>query len=64
MMRAEELAARAERLSKLGEGAIDLSYARSLRHRAQYCRDMAAELRILERDPLYRLIHDRPDIQP
>ena len=59
-MRAEELAAKAEQLGKLADVAIDRSYARSLRQRAQQWRDIAAELRVLERDPLYRSIHDRP----
>ena len=39
MMRAEELAARAEQLGKLADKAIDLSYAKVLRQRARQWRD-------------------------
>jgi hypothetical protein len=64
MMRAEELAARAEQLGKLADHAIDLSYAKSLRQRARQWRAMAAEMSVLESDPLYRRIHDRPNVDP
>ena len=51
MMRAEELAARAEQLGKLADKAIDLSYAKALGQRARQWRDIAAEISVLERDP-------------
>ena len=36
--------------------------AKSLRQHARYWLDMAAEMRILENDPQYRCIHDRPGV--
>jgi hypothetical protein len=59
-LREQELAARADQLCTLADTAIDLSYARSLRQRASDWRALAAELRVLDSDPLYRQIHDRP----
>jgi hypothetical protein len=64
MMRAEELAARAEQLGKLADKAIDFSYAKALRQRARQWRAMAAEVSVFESDPLYRRIHDRPNVEP
>jgi hypothetical protein len=61
MIRPEELATRAEQLSKLADQAVDASYARSLRQRAREWRAMAAEISVLQRDPFYQLIHDRID---
>lgn len=40
--------------------AGDALLANSLRQYAQRCRDIAVEIDVLEHDPLYRLIHDRP----
>jgi flagellum-specific peptidoglycan hydrolase FlgJ len=62
MMTAEELTAKAEQLRRLADQAIDPSYAESLRQRAQQLQAMAAEIRVLQSDPLYRRIHDRPNV--
>jgi hypothetical protein len=59
MMKAQELAAKAEQLGALADKAVDPSYAKSLRQRAREWRALAAELHALERDPLYRSIHGR-----
>jgi hypothetical protein len=59
MIRPQELATRAEQLSKLADNAVDASYARSLRQRAGEWMAMAAEISVLQRDPFYRYIHDR-----
>jgi hypothetical protein len=61
MLRAQDLTAKADKFDELADRVIDPMVASSLRRRARECRDMAAEVRVLERDPMYRLIHDRPD---
>ena len=61
MMRANELATAAEQYEKRADRTIDPSFARALRQRACQLRDMALEVDLLQRDPLYRTIHDRPD---
>jgi hypothetical protein len=60
MLRAQDLLAKADQYDELANGVADLLLADSLRRRARESRDMAAEVRVLERDPMYRLIHDRP----
>lgn len=59
MLRAQELAAKAEQYEKRAAGVTDPLLANSLRQRARQWREMAVELGVLERDPMYRIIHDR-----
>ena len=61
MLRAQDLAAKAEQCDELAKRVHDPALAASLRRRACDWRDMAAEVRVVQRDPLYRLIHDRAD---
>jgi hypothetical protein len=61
MLRAQDLLAKADQDEELANRVTDLSLANSLRCRAREWRNLAAEVRVLERDPMYRLIHDRPD---
>lgn len=61
MMRARELAATADECEKRADAMVDPAVARSLRQRARQLRDMMVEINLLEHDPLYRTIHDRPD---
>lgn len=61
MMRVQELAAAAERCEKRAGSTIDASLAKALLQRARQLRDMALEVDLLEHDPSYRTIHDRPD---
>jgi hypothetical protein len=61
MLRAQDLTAKADQYDALASRVTDRLLANSLRRRAREWRDMAAEVRVLERDPMYRLIHDRPD---
>ena len=63
MLRADELVARAQQLGTLAATVVDPSYAKSLRQHARYWLDLAAEMRVLENDPLYRCIHDRPEVE-
>lgn len=60
MLRAQELRAKAEQCERRADMAGDALLANSLRQYAQRCRDIAVEIDVLEHDPLYRLIHDRP----
>jgi hypothetical protein len=60
MLCARELTARAAELTTLAEKTGDPSLAKSLRLRARYWTAMANEITVLERDPLYRRIHDAP----
>jgi len=60
MTRAQEWTERANQLGTLADKAVDLSYARSLRQRASEWKALAVELHVIECDPLYRQIHDRP----
>ena len=61
MLRAQDLEAKAEQYDELADTVIDPQLANSLRQRARAWRELAAEVLVLERDPMYRLIHDRPD---
>jgi hypothetical protein len=61
MLRAEDLAAKADKLDELADRVIDPLLASSMRRRACEWRELAAEVRVLECDLMYRLIHDRPD---
>lgn len=60
MLRAQELREKAEQCERRADTASDALLANSLRLYAQHCRDIAVEIDVLEHDPLYRLIHDRP----
>jgi len=59
MISAQQLAAKADQLGLQADKAVDLSYAQSLRRRASEWKALAAELHVIENDPLYRQIHDR-----
>ena len=61
MLYADDLAAKAARCEELASQVIEPLLAASLRRRAGEWRDMAAEVNLVQRDPIYRLIHDRPD---
>jgi hypothetical protein len=61
MLRAQDLTAKADQFDELADRVIDPLFASSLRQRAREWRELAAEVRVLECDPMYRLIHDRPD---
>jgi hypothetical protein len=61
MLRAQDLLAKADQDDELANRVTDLSLANSLRCRAREWRNLAAEVRVLQRDPMYWLIHDRPD---
>ena len=52
------------RLRDLADKAVDPIFARSLRQRASEWRALAAEIEVFEKDPIYRLIHDRPVESP
>jgi hypothetical protein len=60
VMRAGDLAATAEEFEKRAERTIDPLLATSLLRRARQLREMAIEVDVFQRDPLYRSIHDRP----
>ena len=60
MMRANELTATAEQCEQRADRTTDALVARFLRQRARHLREIAVEVDLLERDPLYRTIHDRP----
>lgn len=47
-------------IDELASRIFDPLLAASLRRHACEWRDMAAEVRIVQRDPMYQLIHDRP----
>ena len=57
-------AARADELRALADKVDDPFLAKSLRERARHWSAMAAEIDVLERDPIYRLIHNRPNVEP
>jgi hypothetical protein len=59
MMRTRELIATA--CEKRAGSTTDPCLASALRQRARQLRDMALEIDLLERDPSYRTIHDRPN---
>src|SRR5262249_5430334 len=61
MLPAQDLAAKAEQYDALADRVIDPHLAASLRRRAREWRDMADEVRVVQSDPMYRLIHDRQD---
>jgi hypothetical protein len=60
MMRASELTATAKQCEQRADKTTDAVVARFLRQRARHLREIAVEVDLLERDPLYRTIRDRP----
>ena len=61
MLRAQDLVAKADHCDELADRVTDILLASSLRRRAREWRDIAAEVRVLEQDPMYRSIHDGPN---
>jgi len=61
MLRSEDLAERAGKFDELADRVIDPQVASSMRQRAREWRALAAEVRVLQCDPMYRLIHDRQE---
>jgi len=59
MTNAREFSERAARLRDLADRVVDPRFAESLRQRAREWRALAAEIQVFEKDPIYRLIHDR-----
>jgi hypothetical protein len=60
MSSAREFSERATRLRDLANRVVDPLFATSLRQRAREWHALAAEIQVFEKDPVYRLIHDRP----
>jgi len=61
MTRAQEWTERADQLGTLADKAVDLSYMRDrCASAASEWEALAVELHVIECDPLYRQIHDRP----
>ena len=50
----------AQNLEAMADRTADLHFASSLRQRARNLREIGREIDLLEHDPLYRTIHDRP----